>query len=117
MRDKTKIKNQVVVREFQRLLRSGKDYTNEYMYSEAGKKGFIEGVSASNNIILPYYWANEITGEMKDFILDVDGKSFKTKTRLFSRKFNKCIRESKYILIVTKNRSTSAWRKDHVRQK
>lgn len=91
-----KTKQAVIIRRFHELLRSGKDYTTEYMYAEAGKKCFIQSGVAGAHV--RNYYRGVITDEMKEFVKSIDTKSYDYIISKISEKYNLCVRESKYIL-------------------
>lgn len=96
-RDSTLEKQKIVVKEFQRLLRSGKDLTTNSMYEDAGKKCFIEWRTAGN-MIRRYYRSHVITEEMKLSVKDNGSLEFESLLKLFCDKFKVCKREGRFII-------------------
>lgn len=99
-RESTIEKQKIIVKEFQRLLRSGKDFTTKYMYGDAGKKCFLTAVTAGH-IIQKYYKdpANKlITEEMREFVKENKSVKFESLLKLFCEKFRVCKREGRLIL-------------------
>jgi len=96
IRETTSKKERKVVKEFQKLLRSGKDYTTEFMYSEAGNIVFLASKSAGN--IVRRFYKNSITPEMCQFISGLNGASHEEKVVMFSKKFGMCKREGRLII-------------------
>ena len=95
-RNTTRIKEQKVLKEFFRLLRSGKDYSTRYMYEEAGKIGFIAGKSAGN--MVRKYYKGEINNEMELYVEALGDTPHDVKVDLFAKRFNVCIRESRLMI-------------------
>lgn len=95
-REGTKIKEQKVLREFHRLLRSGKDFSTSYMYEEAGKVGFVAPKTAGN--FVRKHYQKIITEEMAVFIDDIDDTSHDEVISLFSEKFTMCEREARLVI-------------------
>lgn len=96
MTKNTKRKHNELIRRFKTILRSGKDYSTDYMYAEAAKKLFMTKGTAGN--IIRKHYHELITDEMRDFEASVDGIAHDEKVILFSREFRLCERESRLIL-------------------
>jgi late competence protein required for DNA uptake (superfamily II DNA/RNA helicase) len=86
-----KERHRIVLSKFQELLRSGKDYGVKYMYDEAGKVVFIEGISVMR--IINKHYKDVINQDMVDYFHQLDC-SREEKIKQFSDKFEVCIRES-----------------------
>lgn len=95
-RQSTTEKEKIVLKEFQRLLRSGKDLSASSMYEDAGKKVFLEGPTAGN--IIRKHYRDMITYEMKMFVVDRFDMKFNPLSNEFKAKFRLCDRESRLIL-------------------
>jgi len=95
-RQSTLQKEKIVIKEFHRLLRSGKDYTTNSMYTEAGAKCFLEGCTAGN--IVRKYYQQQITEDMRMFVNANKELPFRVLMKDFSDYFNFCPRESRLIL-------------------
>lgn len=87
----TKERHKIVLDKFQDLLRSGKDYTVQHMYSEAAKEVTFEGVSIQQ--IINKHYNESITQEMIDYIKNLTCPR-KEEIQSFSEKFKVCRRES-----------------------
>lgn len=96
MRETTKEKEKKVLSTFLRLLRSGKDFTTNFMYSEAGKPCYITAASAGN--MIRKHYRKIISKEMKAFILNLKGTPHEQKIIDFSDKFGYCCRESRLMI-------------------
>jgi hypothetical protein len=96
MRDTTTAKEKDVLRAFQKLLRSGKDYTTESMYEEAGRKCYLTAGSAGN--IVRKHYHSVITDEMKSFVSQMNGAKHEEKIKLFMDEFDLCKRESRLLI-------------------
>jgi len=88
-------KQQRVVESFQSLLRSGMDYSTEYMYEVAGESVCIVGSSAKG--IVRKYYRRIVNQEMIDFI-ECHNCPPKKQIELFAEKFSICNRESRLII-------------------
>ncbi|MEN6621972.1 MAG: hypothetical protein ABFD50_10530 [Smithella sp.] len=96
-RRSTNKKHRIVVREFLKLVRSGKDYTTESMYREvADKLNFIEAKTVGN--VIREHYKNMITGDMKEFLENMEGNPHETKIQQFSVRYNVCTRESRLMI-------------------
>lgn len=95
-RPSTLQKEKVIIREFHRLLRSGKDYSTESMYEEVGKKYFIEGGTVG--AIIRRHYREQITEEMRIFVQANNNPCFDTLLKLFCFEFGLCKREGRLIL-------------------
>lgn len=84
-------RNKVVIAKFQELLRSGKDYSVESMYNEAGRIVYIKGISVKS--IIQNHYKKVITQEMIDYLNDIKCCR-EDEIESFSDKFNVCRRES-----------------------
>lgn len=89
-------KEKIVLKEFQRLLRSGKDLSANSMYEDAGKKVFLQGSTAGN--IVRKHYREVISYEMKTFVIDRFDMKFNKLSNEFKAKFKLCERESRLIL-------------------
>jgi len=87
--------NKIVIEKFQELLRSGNDYSVDYMYKESGALVYVSGRMAAETI--RNHYKSIITREMIDFALLLDCSTIK-KVELFSERFSLCFRESRLIL-------------------
>lgn len=99
-RESTIEKQKIIVKEFQRLLRSGKDLSADSMYEDAGKKCFLAGGTVSH-IVQRHYNdpANKlITAEMREFVSENATVKFRPLLKLFCEKFRVCKREGRLIL-------------------
>lgn len=95
-RNSTLEKQKIVVKEFQRLLRSGKDLTTNSMYEDAGKKCFLEW-RTSGNMIRKYY-RKMVTEEMQAFVKNNSALEFDALNKLFCAQFKVCKREGRYLI-------------------
>jgi len=99
MNKPSKLKDQsIILKEFHRLLRSGKDYSTSSMYKEAGAKMRIEGSSAGNIIRKHYQSSEVITDDMKIFVKSNSKLPFVELMKEFGLKFKVCERESRLII-------------------
>ena len=89
-------KEKLIVKEFQRLLRSGKDFPTVSMYKDAAAKYFIEGTTAGN--IIRKHYQNLITKEMRLFVYDNSTTDFNILMKQFSEKYEVCEREARYLI-------------------
>lgn len=96
MRRTTKSRNRRVVDRFCKLLRSGKDYSTQYMYSEAGAVGFVSAKTAGN-IVRKHYNA-VITVDMVGFLDTLVENVYFERVKAFAEEFKLCIRESRLII-------------------
>ena len=96
MRETTTAKEKDVLKTFHKLLRSGKDFSTESMYEEAGKSCYLTAGSAGNIIRKHYRFI--ITDEMKSFVSRVNGTKHEGKIKLFMKEFEFCKRESRLII-------------------
>lgn len=88
-------REKIIINKFQSLLRSGKDYTNDYMYNEAANMVFMHAQSARR--IINRFYQGVINHEMIDFVNKAKGKHIE-KVNAFSDRFNVCERESRLII-------------------
>lgn len=95
-RSTTEIKERKVLREFHRLLRSGKDFSTSYMYKEAGGVGFLSAKTAGN--IVRKHYQKAINSEMSEFIAALGDTQHDVVIDLFSKRFNVCMRESRLMI-------------------
>ncbi|WP_372647790.1 hypothetical protein [Draconibacterium sp.] len=95
-RASTKQKEKKVLSEFHRLLRSGKDYSANYMYEEAGKSCFLAAKSAGD--IVRKHYQEKITDEMQAFVNNLGDMPHDVKVNLFAERFSLCVRESRLII-------------------
>lgn len=96
MRETTTAKEKDVLKAFHKLLRSGKDFSTESMYEEAGSKCYLTAGSAGN--IIRKHYKSIITNEMKSFLSSMNGTKHEEKIRLFVKEFDFCKRESRLII-------------------
>lgn len=96
-RQSTLQKEQIIVAEFNKLMRSGKDYSANYMYRAVGAKCFFLNEGTIGNIIRKHY-NEQITEDMRIFAKEISSLAFIEKMKLFSVKFKKCSRETRLIL-------------------
>lgn len=97
-RQSTTEKEKIVLKEFQRLLRSGKDLSANSMYEDAGKKVYLEGPTVGN-IIRKHYRKKVISNtEMIIFVNEHDCLKFNILMKEFAAKFKVCERESRLII-------------------
>ena len=89
-------KEKIVICEFKKLLRSGKDYTTSSMYKEAGKTVFLAPDSVGN--IIRRHYRGIISPEMKDFLKNLNGMKHEEKVTVFGEKFELCQREARLII-------------------
>ena len=95
-------KHATLLKEFQKIIRSGKDLSAEAMYEDAGKVCFIEWQTASH-IIQKHYRNIVVTEEMRTFVDENRHLEFKELLKLFCSKFTIdktkiCKREGRFIL-------------------
>lgn len=90
-------KRKVVIKAFCKLLRSGKDYSTEYMYKVAGREVFINA-SAARHIINEHYRKKVITDDMRMFIERSDDMNRQAQRKAFASKFDLCPREAVLII-------------------
>lgn len=95
-RPSSAIKEKIILKEFHRLLRSGKDYSTNSMYREAGTKCFLEGPTAGN--IIRKYYRKQITEEMRTLVETNSDSDFNTLLKTFCCRFGLCEREGRLIL-------------------
>ena len=95
-RDSTAQKEKIVIKEFQRLLRSGKDLTTSSMYEDAGRKCFLEWRTAGN--MVRRHYRSQITDEMRIFVSENGTIEFETLLKQFCDKFKVCKREGRLII-------------------
>ncbi|MDD4972471.1 MAG: hypothetical protein PHT07_23825 [Paludibacter sp.] len=89
-------KEKIILKEFQRLLRSGKDLSALSMYQDAGSKCFLEPATAGN--IIRKHYRDTISYEMKMFVIDRFDMKFNDLLKEFEVKFKLCKRESRLII-------------------
>lgn len=97
-RQSTIEKEKIVLKEFQRLLRSGKDFSTNSMYEDAGKKVFLEGETAGNIIRKHYREQIKSNSEMVSFVAENKDLKIQFLMKVFSAKFKVCERESRLII-------------------
>ena len=97
VRKSTIQRNRKAIAVFLRLLRSGKDFTTEYMYSEAGKSVFMERSSVSM-VIRQHYKDNVLTKDMVSFYESIKPLPYVEKMKLIERRYNFCPRESRLVI-------------------
>jgi len=102
IRDTTKEKQEIVLREFQKLLRSGKDYSTSYMYKEAGKPCYIGEMGAGDMVRNHYHGV--ITENMVTCIAGLEEKTRCERVEIFAKKFNYCAREARFIIRMIRRR-------------
>lgn len=90
-------RNKKAISVFTRLLRSGKDYTTEYMYSEAGKSVYMEITSVSM-VIRNHYKDNVLTDKMLLHYKEIKDRPYDEKMEIISRTYGYCPRESRLII-------------------
>lgn len=90
-------RNKRAIAIFLRLLRSGKDYTTEYMYSEAGKAVYME-ISSVSMIIRNFYKDEIINQTMIDYYKSIKSLDYDEKMKLISHKYHVCPRESRLVI-------------------
>jgi hypothetical protein len=86
-----KERHKVAINKFIELLRSGKDYGVDHMYSEAGKVSYISFKSVER--VVNKYYGEVITQDMINFV-NRFSCSREESIKQFSEKFNVCRRES-----------------------
>lgn len=91
-------KEKVILKEFQRLLRSGRNYNAESMYKNAGAKCFLEGATAGNIVRRHYRDQIKSKPEMIEFINQNENLKFDILMKEFAKKFKVCERESRLII-------------------
>lgn len=96
IRETTIVKEKEVLKRFRQLLRSGKDYSTNYMYSEAGKKCFLSAKTAGDIIRKEY--KKGITEEMERYVAELSGETHNKKVAAFGILFGLCNRESRYMI-------------------
>lgn len=97
-RQSTTKKERIVLKEFQRLLRSGRNYNSESMYRDAGAKCFLEGPTAGNIVRRHYRELIKTNTEMTTFISENKNLKFGILMKEFAKKFKVCERESRLII-------------------
>lgn len=97
-RQSTLEKETAVLKEFQRLLRSGRNYDASSMYEDVGKKCFIAGPTAGNIVRRHYRQILKDNPEMITFISQNESLQFNLLMKEFSKKFKVCERESRLII-------------------
>lgn len=90
-----KERDQVLISKFQSLLRSGKDYSVNAMYEEAGRKVFISHLRARD--IINRYYKGVVSQDMIDYAESLEC-NHNGKVRLFSKKFKVCEREARLLI-------------------
>lgn len=103
-RDTTIIKQKIVIDRFHQLLRSGKDYTTNYMYQEAGKPAFMseEGAGA----IIRSYYRGIINEKMVTCVSELENNTRNERVEIFSKKFRLCEREARLMIRYIRRRKT-----------
>lgn len=96
MRKTTAEKEKDVLRAFQKLLRSGKDFSTSFMYEEAGAKCYLTAGSAGN--IIRKHYQSIVSDEMKSFVSSLNGAKHEKKVQLFVKEFGFCKRESRLLI-------------------
>jgi len=89
-------KEKIVLKEFQRLLRSGKDYSTISMYKDAGAKCFLEAARAGR--IVNHHYQKLISEDMREFVQVNNSLKFDALKKEFAVKFKLCQRESRLII-------------------
>jgi hypothetical protein len=97
-RQSTVEKEKIVLKEFQRLLRSGKDLSANSMYEDAGKKVFLEGPTAGNIIRKHYRKQIQSNVDMITFVQEHESLRFNDLMKEFAITFKVCERESRLII-------------------
>ena len=97
-RQSTLDKENAVLKEFQRLLRSGRNYDAGSMYADAGARWFIAGPTAGNIVRRYYRKRLKDNPEMVTFVIENKSLNFKLLMKDFSKKFHICERESRLII-------------------
>lgn len=87
-------KEKVILSKFQELLRSGSDYSVEYMCEEAGKLAFVTAQSVRH--MVNKYYKDLITDRMVEFYEKSEEK-VSDQINKFSNEFGVCIREARLI--------------------
>lgn len=96
-RNSTRRKERKVLREFQKILRSGRDYTTESMYREVSEKlDFLEPKTVGN--IVRSHYRNRVTSEMIEFVENSNGNKHRELVECFSDEFGVCERESRLLI-------------------
>lgn len=97
MRENTRKRKKQVVKTFLKLLRSGKSYSAEYMYKEAGKSAFVspERARAFVNDHVKYCIINY---DMVYYTNLIAKENRRKQRSLFSAKFNVCPREATLLM-------------------
>jgi hypothetical protein len=97
-RQSTIEKEKIVLKEFQRLLRSGKDLSANSMYEDAGKKVYLEGTTAGNMIRKHYRDLIKSNPSMTTFVKLYDHMNYNDLMKGFAVEFKVCERESRLII-------------------
>lgn len=94
-------RHKAIIDGFQKLLRSGNDFSVDYIYAMAGEIAYMSGHSARR--IVNEYYKNIVTDDMIEFVTQLNC-SHVIKVDLFSKEFNVCKRESRLIIRYIKRR-------------
>lgn len=97
VRKSTIQRNRKAIAVFLRLLRSGKDFTTEYMYSEAGRSVFMEKTSVSM-VIRQHYKDHILTQDMVSFYKSIKMEPYDEKMKLIEKRYGFCPRESRLVI-------------------
>ena len=99
-RQSTLQKEAIIIKEFQRLLRSGKDYSVCSMYEDAGKKCIPVIVAGTVGNIIRNHYRGIIKSNpgMYNFVKDNQNLSFKCLMEQFALKFEVHKRGSRFMI-------------------
>jgi hypothetical protein len=89
-------KRKVVISTFLCLLRSGRDYTTDYMYEESAKKVFLSPKTAGD--IIRSHYNDVITLPMHIFVAANSSCSHNKLVADFGKEFGMCKRESRLVI-------------------
>lgn len=89
-------KEEKVIKEFKRLLRSGKDLSTNSMYEDAGKIIPVEWRTAGN--MIRKHYREQITEDMRIFVDSQGSLRFEELHKSFCQQFKLCKREGRLLL-------------------
>lgn len=96
-------RDKLIVKDFKRMMKSGKEYTTDYMYRITGEKYYLN-TTRTAHIINSHYNNDVITDEMVKSYTEVRQKPFKAQVKHYQESFNLCKNESRYILLYIKKK-------------
>lgn len=95
-KDSTILKEEQLIKQFQKYLRSGKDLTTQSMYEDTGKIFFLKWETVSH--IVQKHYRNLITDKHRNFVQENAGLKFNELHQKFCQEFKYCKREGRFVL-------------------